>query len=190
MFGVMGHPGASAAPGQRPAEPPDCDDSVDNDGDGFIDFDGGPYDEAPDPGCDGPNYDTEEPFNEASIADEHERAVSIRRIYHVTESGLRSVVIRGTIETLDDRTSCSSHADLRLERYAGGEWVKEKYGSASDVDKNSDGRYPFVISTEDSGGRYRVKAAQLIQASDEEDHYNVCLRAVAKTEHRHGGHRH
>jgi hypothetical protein len=53
---------------QSPKEAPACSDGLDNDGDGAIDFDGGPGLTAPDPDCGGLESGTSEAVPEPGVA--------------------------------------------------------------------------------------------------------------------------
>ncbi len=84
---------SSAFAGVALAQTPACSDDIDNDNDGFIDFDGGPNGEPPDPGCESPGDFHEEPVNHPPDGDGNSCRASVVRI---EGQGLLSFL--GTIE--------------------------------------------------------------------------------------------
>ena len=180
-------PSPSASPSPSPTGPPECRDDFDNDGDGFIDFDGGPKGKGKDndPGCDSLDDNSEAPYNPCACIVEHSRVISITGEFHVTNKVGRSLAFSGSVETVDGTEMCSSHVPLKLQLFVDGRWKTTATGRTSEDDLDGNDKYPFRISTKDRTGRYRITAVK-IQLNPAPTELLICLKAMDTARHRHG----
>ena len=154
-----------------------CDDDSDNDGDGFVDFDGGTQGAEPDPGCDTATDDSEAPFNEPPIPDPtvtlHPRRVSIKFAGDTGKNG-RLMVVSGRLRLADDSDNfqdCIKRMPINVQRRVNGNWVTKK-----STDTNGQGRYAVEIT--DLAGKYRAKAPRQVINDVDANHKDVCQKAV------------
>jgi hypothetical protein len=178
LFGMSAGSAASLAP----AEPPDCSDDVDNDGDGYTDYDGGPPEGTPDPGCEDLN-DDELPFNTGAPS-AHDRTVTFVRSEHEARKDRTVLIVRGHLVTDDGTDGCSSDVPVKIERLVGGTWTKINRGRTHERDADEDGDYRFRLTVGDLEGRYRLVAPRTVL--DSSGVRNVCLHAQQTIRHRHG----
>jgi hypothetical protein len=179
MVGVTGRPGASAAPGLRAAVPPECNDDVDNDGDGSIDFDGGPDGEEPDFHCHSLDDDTENPV--PADPDVHSRTLTFVGTEHEVREERRVLIVRGNLETDDGVNGCSSDVPTKLQRLVDGTWTKINRGRTHERDADGDGDYRFRLTVGDLEGRYRLVAPRTVDRASGDP----CSRAQVTFRHQH-----
>jgi hypothetical protein len=169
-----------------------CSDGIDNDGDGTIDFEGGPNGEGADPGCDSPEDDNEFEIpgcrrlggRVSTTCIDHHRVVRVTDTRHVRRDGKRVLEIRGTVETPDGTTSCSSGVPMKVQRLEGGKWMTIREPRTSYSDRDGDGRYGLRATVADSRGEYRILAPRHMIAESPEL-LTPCLKDVARFGHQH-----
>lgn len=153
--------------------PPACDDAIDNDHDGFVDY-------PDDPSCSDPDDVSEDPFDfDFEELRRHRRRISIRfrdRADHA-EGGL---VVFGRVrleDEDDDFRACKEAQPVNIQRRVDDRWETQKSATT-----NRRGRYSEVVL--DKPGPYRAVAARLTILVEATDERHVCLRAgKAKTHH-------
>lgn len=152
---------------------PACDDKLDNDDDGFIDF-------PDDPSCSDGNDDSEDPFDyEFFEPRRHPRRISMRfrdRVDHA-EGGL---VVFGRIrleDEDDDFRECKQAQPVNIQRR-----VDDRWETQTSTTTNRRGRYAAVVA--DKPGPYRAVAARLTILVEATRQAHVCDKtAKAKTHH-------
>jgi hypothetical protein len=195
LAGPSPGPSPSASPSPSPTGPPQCSDDIDNDGDGSIDFDGGPNGETADPGCDSSEDNSENPFHPSPCGRSlprkmtscvhHTRTIRISRLSHVEHSARTSLVVRGNLKTDDGEDLCSSDVPIELQRRSHDDWVKVQLGRTHAGDADQDGDYRFRLTVGDLQGRYRVVAPRHL-VTESETSLTPCSRAETTFRHRHG----
>lgn len=153
----------------------DCDDAIDNDGDGFIDF-------GEDPGCTSEDDGSEEPFNAPVEERRHPRRINMR-FRDWVGPGDEGLVIFGRLRLVEDNglRKCTQQQPVAIQRFVDGEYKTVKTATT-----NARGRYAGVVF--DKPGPYRAVAPRteiVIEHDDEEQNEeHICLRASkAKTHH-------
>jgi len=146
-----------------------CDDGVDNDGDGFIDF-------PDDPGCTSDTDDSEEPFNVPEpTTTRHARKVGISFDHQRGQ-----LVVTGRLRVPDGFVRCSRHMTVEVQQRLNGRWVTQ----TSDTTSRS-GRYKAAL--EDLAGRYRAVAPKDRLTNAGSNTVDVCLKATKSDSHHHRG---
>ena len=142
---------------------PQCNDSVDNDGDGLVDY-------PADPGCESLQDNTEGD----AAGNSHARTAKITKAKHVkVGEGKRSLKVKGKVTTNDGFAACSASAPVKVQYKAGGEWNTRKSSFT-----NSNGNFSVLIR--DVTGKYRVVAVKFEVDGD------TCLRDQSPVKrHRH-----
>ena len=149
---------------------PACDDGSDNDGDGFVDLE--------DPGCDSPNDDSEDPFNEPELQTRrHERRISIR-FNDGTGARNDGLVIFGRLRQPEGFNECIRQQPVNIQRRESGRWVTKKR-----TDTNRRGRY--AIELQDQVGRYRAVALRTSFTEEADNVRHICVLAMKVKSHRH-----
>ena len=161
---------------EEPPPPPaaECDDDVDNDGDGFIDF-------GDDPSCDSATDDTEAPQDE--VVTQHARTLSIDAARHVRLPGKSkpALLIKGQVLASDGFNECASEVPVKIQIRAGGEWVTRKSDTTND-------NGVFKVLVRDVAARYRAVAPKFqIADTSNPNQIDECLKAKDTIRHGHGG---
>ena len=168
----------SATPSSTPTSTPtppakkQCEDKLDNDGDGFIDFPG-------DPGCTSTTDDVEAPSDPAVA--EHTRTVQITALRHVQVSGSNNtaLMVKGQVSANDGLAECTQSVPVKVQLRLEGEWITRK----SDV-TNEQGIFKILIR--DLRGRYRAQAVKKQLADPAgSDQVQRCIKAKAVKRHQH-----
>ena len=161
-----------------------CDDGVDNDGDGFIDF-------GDDPGCESAADDSEAPFNEPEPTRERvSRTVNIKKDKHVQISPKnRALMIKGVVNVpgVDNHTRdlCGGNVPVKIQLRAGGEWITRKSDTTGGNFNNRQGGYVFKVLIRDVAGRYRAVATKFQISDPDTNRELTCLKAQDTRRHRH-----
>ena len=153
-------------------EPPDpeCDDGLDNDNDGFIDF-------GDDPSCTSELDDTEEPFDRPDPTKvPHDRRISIR-FNDGTGARGNGLVVFGRLRA-PDYPDCRKQMPVNVQRRVNGRWITKKTTTT-----NRRGRYAVEIF--DQASRYRAVAPRQEILEDDLNELHVCRKAVKAKRHRH-----
>lgn len=153
----------------------ECDDALDNDGDGYVDY-------PEDPGCTDEQDGTEDPFDPPPLGrqERHPRVVSMRFRDGAGEDGARLRVFgRVRLENENDGfLTCRRGQRVLIQRRSDGEWITKE-----EAWTNARGRYAGVVR--DRPGRYRAVAPIARVVLEEENKLHVCMRAEKVKPHRH-----
>jgi hypothetical protein len=153
----------------------ECDDAVDNDGDGLVDY-------PEDPGCTDEADGSEDPFH-AIPPDtvRHRRDIGMHFVHRGGRDDRRLVVAgRVRLEDPDDSfLTCTRGQTVLIQRREHGEWITKEEATT-----NAQGRYSGAVG--DRPGRYRATVERARVALDD-DEVHECLRARKVKPHRHRG---
>ncbi|MDQ3915083.1 MAG: Ig-like domain-containing protein [Actinomycetota bacterium] len=154
-----------------PTVDPECDNGIDDDGDGFIDEE--------DPSCDSPTDDDESPFDEPPPPDRfpHDRRISIR-FNDGTGARGNGLVVFGRLRVPDGFNDCRSQQPINIQRRISGRWVTKKT-----TNTNRRGRYAVEIF--DQASRYRAVAVRTKIEDLDNNRVDICKKAVKAKRHRH-----
>jgi hypothetical protein len=155
---------------EGPVNGHECDDGIDNDGDGFIDY-------GDDPSCTSED-DGEEPFDEGTEAQKHDRSIAFR-FRDLAGERRDELAVSGRVRVPDGFSSCARAQEIRIQRRVDGQWVTRVR-----VGTDSDGRFESVIP--DRPGRYRAVARHSEVFTDDEE-VHICRRGEKVKRHRHRG---
>lgn len=150
----------------EPVDGHECDDAIDNDGDGLIDY-------PDDPGCAEEQDGSELPVNVIDDLERHGRTVSIR-FDHDSDR----LVVYGRLRVDDGFEECRAGQPINVQRRVDGRWVTKK-----STDTNRKGRYAVEIF--DLASRYRAVAPRTEIVDDRLNKMDVCRKAVKGKRHRH-----
>ncbi len=158
----------SVEPGTGPQ--PECNDGIDNDGDGAVDY-------PSDPGCVDINDNTEN-SDQPGETFFHARTAEISSFKHIKLPGKKKPALRvkGTVDA-PDYADCEAFVPVKVQLRASGEWITRK----TDV-TNENGVWKVLIR--DVKGRYRVTATKF-EIVDNANNINVCQRARDEARHTH-----
>lgn len=142
-------------------DPTQCDDGVDNDGDGWVDF-------PDDPGCENAADDDE--GNEPLVRD-HSRTAEITRFKHIALPGKDkpALMVKGVVTVDDGFSACANQVPVKVQIRASGEWITRKTDST-----NENGVFKVLIRHVHA--KYRVVAPR-IELPDEHGDIDRCLKA-------------
>lgn len=152
---------------------PQCNDGVDNDGDGQVDF-------GQDPGCSDVNDNTEntEDTNPDPTVTTHDRTIKITRFRHVDIGKARpALLIKGRV-TSPDFESCAQAVPVKVQIRAGGEWITRKSDTTND-------RGVFKILIRHVHAKYRAVATRYQIEDLDNNNVDVCRRARHARRYRH-----
>jgi hypothetical protein len=156
-----------------------CEDGVDNDGDGRIDFPN-------DPGCANGDDDTEntestQPPPPPPTEIRRERTIEITRLRHVFLPGKNkpALLVRGVVRapTLPE---CASEVPIKVQIRAGGTWITRKSDTTNSIGV-------FKVLIRDVAARYRAVAPKFQIEDTTNNILNICLKANDVRRHRHRG---
>jgi hypothetical protein len=152
---------------------PECDDGLDNDGDGFTDF-------GEDPGCVDDQDNSELPVNppdEDPRKVRHDRTISIR-FQDGTGARNNGLVVFGRLRAADGFNDCRAAQPVNVQRRVGDRWVTKKTTTT-----NRRGRYAVEIF--DQASRYRAIAPRTEILDEDLNELHVCRKAFKAKRHRH-----
>ena len=169
-----------AAPPPPPPPPPlaQCEDGVDNDGDGRIDF---PNDTGCANGDD--NSENTEGGGGGGGGDPEEirraRTLKITELKHVRLPGKRrpALLVKGRV-TSTNFADCAVEVPVKVQIFVGGEFVTRK----SDT---TNGQGVFKVLIRDVQARYRAVATKFQIEDTANNQINICLKANDIRRHRH-----
>ncbi|HEX2196842.1 MAG TPA: hypothetical protein VHJ76_07940 [Actinomycetota bacterium] len=144
-----------------------CNDGVDNDGDGFVDYD-------EDPGCTSVEDDSETPAPHPDPVF-HRRTVAVR-FAHDEATG--ALLVYGRVREADDFRSCIRRQTVRIQRREDGRWVTLKTATTNR-------RGLFAQTVGDGETRYRARVLRM--ETFFRDTLHICRRASKSKPHRHRG---
>lgn len=145
----------------------DCDDALDNDGDGYVDY-------PEDPGCTDDNDGSEDPFNPAQIG--HPRTISM--LFRDANDGRLVVSGRVRLADADDTyRRCIRGREVEIQRLVHDVWVTKGRDTT-----NRRGRYSGAFR--DVPGTYRAVAVPA-QLTVEDVAVHTCRRADKEKTHHH-----
>ncbi len=143
-----------------------CNDNVDNDGDGATDY-------PADPGCAGLEDNSE---NTDQVIN-HDRSAKITRFKHVSlGNGKSSLRVRGKVSA-PDFPDCKAFVPVKVQLKAGGSFATRK-GTSS----NQNGGFKVLIR--DVTGLYKAVASEF-QFTDGQGNLHICEKASGKRRHKH-----
>ncbi|MDQ4024550.1 MAG: Ig-like domain-containing protein [Actinomycetota bacterium] len=150
---------------------PECDNGIDDDGDGFIDEE--------DPSCDSPTDDDESPVDPPPDPRRvpHDRRISIR-FQDGTGARNNGLVVFGRLRVPDGFSDCLSQQPVNIQRRISGRWVTKKT-----TNTNRRGRYAVEIF--DQASRYRAVAVRTEILDEDLNELHICRKAVKAKRHRH-----
>ncbi len=150
---------------------PECDDGIDNDNDGFIDF-------GEDPGCVDDQDNSELPVNQPPDPDvfRHDRSISIR-FQDGTGARNNGLVVFGRLRA-PGFPDCRSGQPVNIQRRVSGRWVTKKT-----TNTNRRGRYAVEIF--DQASRYRAVAPRTELEDLANNRVDICRKAIKAKRHRH-----
>lgn len=138
-----------------------CDDGVDNDGDGWVDF-------PDDPGCDDAADDDE---SNEPVVTQHSRTAEITNFKHIDLPGKKkpALMVKGRVTVDDGFDACANQVPVKVQIRASGEWITRKTDST-----NENG--VFKVLVRHVHAKYRV-VAPAIDLADEHGDIDQCLKA-------------
>ena len=160
----------------------ECNDGIDNDGDGKIDFGSGSNN---DQGCASIDDNTEDgggPGNQDDFTEvRRERDVEITRIAHVFLPGKDkpALLIKGRVSA-PGFAECASEVPIKVQIRAGGEWITRKSDTTSE-------NGVFKVLIRDVQARYRAIAPRFEIIDEPNETINICVKAKDTQRHGHGG---
>ena len=152
----------------EPVNGHECDDGIDNDGDGLIDF-------GEDPGCVDDNDGSELPVNYVEVHP-HDRSISLR-FEDATGTGDKGLVVFGRLRA-PGFPDCRSVQPVNVQRRVNGRWVTKKTTTT-----NRRGRYAVEVA--DRVSRYRAVAPRTELQPFPDGLIHICSEAVKAKRHRH-----
>jgi len=152
---------------------PQCNDGLDNDGDGKIDHPN-------DPGCVDIQDNSENSEQPPPTETTHERGIQITRFRHVDIPGAKkpALLVKGKVTSLDGFTPCMQDVPVKVQIYAGGIWITRKTDTTND-----NGGWKVLIR--DVAARYRARATKFQIQDTANNKVETCLRATDRRRHRH-----
>jgi hypothetical protein len=148
----------------------ECDDGIDNDGDGYVDY-------GDDPGCISEQDDSEQPVDGGDVWVRHDRTVGFR-FRHLLGPG-DGLAVSGRVRVQDGYVRCARNEEIRIQRLVDGRWdTKDRLRT------DSLGRFESVIPDRPGSYRVRVRRSEIVE---DESVFHVCRQAHEDKRHRHRG---
>lgn len=160
---------------ENPQDEPDCNDGVDNDGDGKIDF-------GNDPGCASADDNTEDSEGTEPTITRHNRIAKIAGFKHV-DVGKKNPALRVKAKVTHDDghnvPGCQNDVPVDFQIKAGGEWITRKSSNTND-----NGVAKILIR--DLKAKYRAIAVRHELADETANTVDICRKDVSPARrHRH-----
>lgn len=159
---------------EQGAQPqPECNDGIDNDGDGLIDY-------PDDPGCtsiDDNTEDSDQPGPEP-VKTFHDRTIKITKFRHVDIGKKRpALLVKGRV-TAPGYPDCAQAVPVKVQIRAGGEWITRKSDSTND-------RGVFKVLIRHVHKKYRAVANRYQIEDTDRNTVDVCRRVRNAKRYRH-----
>jgi len=166
--------------------PAACEDGIDNDQDGMIDFTP-PAGQTADPGCTSPQDQTEAPNpTQPPTVTRHDRSAKVNGFEHVSVPTKKRprLEVKATVRHDDAHNfaGCQADVPVNIQIRAEGRWITRKTASTNN-------RGVVKVLIEDIPAKYRAKAPRIEVQDQSANRVDVCRRAVSPAK-KHGGRNH